>query len=264
MKFLNVGRVCCWLLLGVCSGVAALSEDKNADGSGDGKGDVIRVGSKNFNENYLLSEIAAQLLEAEGYTVERKFGLGGTLICYQALKNGEIDLYMEYTGTLSQAILDLPGNPGRDILNEHLAKLDLALLDEIGFNNTYAIAVRDDVAEARGLQSIGDLAGVTDLEMVFSHEFLERDDGWPGMSRAYGLEAVVRGIEHGLAYQAISKGAIGVTDAYSTDGELIRYSLRVLEDDQGYFPSYFAAPLVRAEMPQRAQAVLAQLAGADR
>jgi osmoprotectant transport system permease protein len=248
MRCWKLGRACCWLLLCVLPGVVVAS-------------DVIRVGSKNFNESFLLSEIAAQLLEAEGFEVERKFGLGGTLICYQALKNGEIDLYMEYTGTLSQAILDLPGNPGRDSLNEHLAKVDLTLLDEFGFNNTYAIVVRDEVAEQANLRTIGDLAGAADLEMVFSHEFLERDDGWLGMSKVYGLEATVRGIEHGLAYQAISKGAIGVTDAYSTDGELIRYSLRVLEDDRSYFPSYFAAPLVRTEMQQRAQAVLARLAG---
>jgi len=223
--------------------------------------DVIRVGSKNFNESYLLSEIAAQLLEARGYEVERKFGLGGTLICYEALKKGEIDLYVEYTGTLSQAILSLPGNPGRDLLNEQLADQGLELLEEFGFNNTYAIVVRDEVARAHGLERIGDLADAPDLEMVFSHEFLQRGDGWPGMSAAYGLTADVRGIEHGLAYQAISDGAIGVTDAYSTDGELVRYALRVLEDDRGYFPSYFAAPLVRSALPKDVHLALNQLGG---
>lgn len=221
----------------------------------------IRVGSKNFNESYVLSEIVAQLLEARGFDVERRFGLGGTLICYQALRNGEIDIYVEYTGTLSQAILDMPGNPPRARLNERLAVEELLLLPEFGFNNTYAIALKDSVAAARNLRSIGDLAGVADLKMVFSHEFLEREDGWPGLAQAYGLDQTVSGIEHGLAYQAIEQGAIGVTDAYSTDGELVRYDLRVLEDDLGYFPEYYAAPLVVRDLPQGARAALESLAG---
>jgi len=223
--------------------------------------EVVRIGSKNFNESYILSEIAAQLLEAEGFAVERKFGLGGTLICYQALRNGEIDLYVEYTGTLSQAILELPGNPDRDALNERLAPQALELLQPYGFNNTYAIAVREADAARDGLNTIGDLAGMADLQMVFSHEFLERDDGWPGLRAVYGLQGEVRGIEHALAYQAMSEGAIDVTDAYSTDGELKRYALRVLEDDRGYFPSYFAAPLVRSSVPVEIRQPLAKLAG---
>lgn len=223
--------------------------------------EVIRIGSKNFNESYILAEIAAQLLSSEGFRVERQFGLGGTLICYEALKNGEIDLYVEYTGTLSQAILKMSGNPGRDALNQALGSERLKLLDELGFNNTYAIAVQAEQAQAYGLQTIGDLQRAPDLELVFSHEFLERQDGWPGLSAAYGLDAPVRGIEHGLAYQAISEGAIGVTDAYSTDGELIRYNLTMLQDDLGYFPSYYAAPLVRETLPLEAQEVLGRLAG---
>ena len=220
----------------------------------------IRVGSKNFNESYILAEITAQLLEVEGFSVVRNFGLGGTLICYEALRSGEIDLYIEYTGTLSQAILNLAGNPGRDELNEHLVEQGLALLNPFGFNNTYAIAVRESVANELGLRSIGDLVKAPELELVFSHEFVEREDGWPGLSLAYGLDGrPVRGIEHGLAYQAISDGAIGVTDAYSTDGELLRYALRVLDDDRGYFPTYLAAPLVRQDLPIAAQQALERL-----
>ncbi len=223
--------------------------------------DTIRIGSKNFNESYLLSEMAAQLLESEGFVVERKFGLGGTLICFEALQNGEIDLYIEYTGTLSQAILKLPGNPAAQELNRQLAPLNLQLLAPIGFNNTYAIAVRADDAERLGLRSIGDLARQSSLNMVFSHEFLERNDGWPGLSAVYGIEGKVTGIEHGLAYQAIHEGAIDVTDAYSTDGELVRYALTTLEDDKNYFPSYFAAPLVRQSLPSSAVTTLERLAG---
>jgi len=208
------------------------------------KPDTVVVGSKNFGESYLLAEIAAQVLEAKGFVVVRQLGLGGTLICYEALKNGEIDLYPEYTGTLSQAVLNMPGNPGRGQINEALVADGLELLQEYGFNNTYAIVVRETLGEKLGLQRVGDLAG-NDLTLAFSHEFLQREDGWPGLSLDYGLNQSVTGIEHGLAYQAIADGAIDVTDAYSTDGELQRYKLRVLEDDLGYFPEYRAATLVQ-------------------
>lgn len=212
----------------------------------------VRVASKNFAENYLLAEIVAQLLEGQGITVERAFGLGGTLICYQALLNDEIDLYVEYTGTLSQAILQRPEVTGREELNAVIAERGLHLMPQLGFNNTYAIAVRRQLAESLGLRNIGDLAEYSELRLVFSHEFLERGDGWPGLSKRYALPHSVEGIEHALAYQAIADGAIDATDAYSTDGELSRYPLRVLEDDLAYFPAYMAAPLVRSEWLQGA------------
>jgi len=206
----------------------------------------VRVASKNFAENYLLAEIVAQLLEGQGIAVERAFGLGGTLICYQALLNNEIDLYVEYTGTLSQAILQRPEVTDRDDLNAVIAERGLHLMPQLGFNNTYAIAVRRQLAESLELRNIGDLAKYPKLRLVFSHEFLERGDGWPGLSKRYALPHRVEGIEHALAYQAIADGAIDATDAYSTDGELSRYPLRVLEDDLAYFPAYMAAPLVRS------------------
>ena len=224
----------------------------------------VRVASKNFAENYLLAEVIAQLLERQGVAVERAFGLGGTLICYQALLNDEIDLYVEYTGTLSQAILQTPDVTERDQLNALIAERGLQLLPELGFNNTYAIAVREQQATTLGLNGIGDLARYPQLNLVFSHEFLQRGDGWPGLSQRYGLTHSVQGIEHALAYQAIADGVIDATDAYSTDGELSRYPLRVLADDLNYFPAYMAAPLVRSawaqEAPQAAQMV-SRLAG---
>lgn len=216
---------------------------------------MVTVGSKNFGESYLLAEIAAQVLEAQGFSVNRKLGLGGTLICYEALKNAEIDLYPEYTGTLSQAVLNLPGNPDRTQINQVLANQGLELLAEYGFNNTYAIVVRDEQAQQLGLQRIGDLQA-QDLSVAFSHEFLQREDGWPGLAQRYNLQQPTKGIEHGLAYQAIADGAIDVTDAYSTDGELQRYQLRILQDDLGYFPQYRAATLVQTSAsPQLRQAL---------
>ena len=230
--------------------------------AGSAAAEPVRIGSKNGNESYLLAEMAAQLLESEGFEVQRRFGLGGTLIAFDALVAGGIDLYMEYTGTLSQAILKLPHNANRLDINRLLAAKGLRLLPPLGFNNTYAIAVRRRHAEALGLRSIGDLANHPHLQVAFSHEFLERPDGWPGLAQAYGLGLEVTGIEHALAYQAIADGAIDVTDAYSTDGELLRYDLVQLGDNRRFFPQYLAAPLVRTDLGEEAMALLRSLGGA--
>ncbi len=222
-------------------------------------GKPIVVGSKNFNESYLLAELMSQALEAEGFEVQRTFGLGGTLICYDALVAGEIDVYPEYTGTISQAILELPGKPSLTELRAEVADNGLSLLEPFGFNNTYAMVVPEVLARERDLRSIADLAK-TELNIVVSHEFLERGDGWPGLAQAYGLDDKPGGIEHGLAYQAIADGRIDVTDAYSTDGELMRYQLRVLTDDRGYFPIYLALPFARSDLRESALAALARYA----
>ena len=146
-------------------------------------------------------------------------------------------------------------------MNAGLATRGLELLPPLGFNNTYAIAVRRGLAERQGLATIGDLARYAELNVVVSHEFLERVDGWPGLAAAYGLSGPITGIEHGLAYQALQDGSIDVTDAYSTDGEVKRYDLVLLEDDKGYFPRYLALPLVRKDLPAGARQALAALAG---
>lgn len=220
----------------------------------------IVVGSKNFNESYVLAELMAQSLESAGFEVRRSFGLGGTLICFEALRNGEIDVYPEYTGTMAQAIFKLGGDAEFDELESLAQEQGLTILAPFGFNNTYAMVVPEQLAESRGLSSIADLAQA-DLNIVVSHEFLERADGWPGLAEAYDLTGTPTGIEHGLAYQAISEGRIDVTDAYSTDGELKRYRLRVLEDDRGFFPRYLAAPLARADLPDSVLAAVARFAG---
>ena len=225
----------------------------------------IRVASKNFNESYILAEIMAQALEARGFEVERQFGLGGTLICFGALENGEIDVYPEYTGTLSQVVLKLSDPPNGESPQSQmaaaLADRQLRILPAFGFNNTYALVVPQALARERDLARISDLRAHPDLRLVFSHEFLEREDGWPGLSALYELTHPVRGIEHALAYQALEENAIDLTDAYSTDGELERYRLVTLADDRRFFPEYLAAPLIRAELPAEAQRVLEALAG---
>ena len=155
-------------------------------------------------------------------------------------------------------MLKLPGKANREQINQSLGPDGLELLEEYGFNNTYAVVVRHTLAEQLGLKSISDLQG-QNLNFAFSHEFLQRQDGWPGLARRYGLDDPVTGIEHGLAYQAIADGAIDVTDAYSTDGELQRYKLRILTDDQAYFPEYRAATLVRANASPELRSALSGL-----
>ena len=224
-------------------------------------GEPLVVASKDFNESYILGEIMAQLLESDGFEVERRFGLGGTLICYEALRTGEVDLYVEYTGTLATAILKREERLDIPALNALLADEGLRLLPPLGFNNTYALAMPRALATRRGIETISGLADHPDLRIAVSHEFLEREDGWPGLSRAYGFDRSIDGIDHGLAYQALAEGTIDVTDAYSTDGELIRHDLAVLRDDRDFFPRYLAAPLMRADLPERAQERLRAVAG---
>ena len=219
----------------------------------------IVVAGKNFPESYILGEIVAQLLEREGFAVERKLGLGGTKICYDALVAGDVDVYVEYTGTIAEAIKNV-ATPTPQAIQAALTPDGVEMLPTFGFNNTYAFAVAADVAKARGIERISDLARHPDLRMALSHELLERRDGWPGLRQAYGFDWTPAAIEHALAYQAIADGAVDVTDAYSTDGELLRYPLVVLRDDRGFFPSYLAVPLVRSELDAGAKAAIARTA----
>ena len=217
------------------------------------------VASKDFNESYILGEMVAQTLESKGLSVERRFGLGGTLICFEALVAGEIDVYVEYTGTIEQAILKLPQRASVKQLNEQLKRRGLQLLSPLGFNNTYALAMPEAAAEARDLRRISQLKDQIGIRAMVSHEFLKREDGWPGLQTQYGIDWLPEAIEHGLAYQAIADGTIDLTDAYSTDGELARYQLRVLEDDKDFFPKYLAVPLIRRDAPQLAKDALITL-----
>lgn len=220
--------------------------------------DTVTVGSKNFTESYLLAEIAAQLLESRGFRVERKPGLGGTKICYDALNRGEIDIYPEYTGTIRSAILD--ADPSAD-LDTELQQIGLRAYSPPGFNNTYVLAIRETVAGANNLANISDLKRADRLRVAVSHEFRARNDGWDALATHYGLSLPVRSIEHGLAYKALADGSIDITDAYSTDGELARANLTLLDDDLGFFPRYDAVWLGRDDLPDDVAAVLALLEG---
>ncbi|MCZ0951602.1 MAG: ABC transporter permease subunit [Rhodospirillaceae bacterium] len=221
----------------------------------------IAIGSKNFTESYLLAEMMAQVLEERGFEVRRLSGLGGTLVAFQALQSGEIDAYPEYTGTLTQAILEAEVELDEAELDARLAPLGVELLPRLGFNNTYAIAVTGETASRFGLRRVSDLVSLPQLRFGFSHEFRDRADGWPGLQQRYGLPQTSSSIGHGLAYLALLEGEIDVTDAYSTDGDLLRYDLRVLEDDLGFFPAYHAAPLVRDDLDAGVKAALSALTG---
>ncbi|MEE9570878.1 MAG: glycine betaine ABC transporter substrate-binding protein, partial [Gammaproteobacteria bacterium] len=176
--------------LGICSGACAQPEP-------------IAVGSKNFTEGYVLAEVMAQLLESRDIRVERKFGFGGTLVAFEALRAGEIDVYAEYTGTISQGILGADAALDGSSLNAELAPLGLETLPAFGHNNTYALTVTAQTAQRYGLRTVSDLAPLPALRFGLSHEFRDRADGWPGLKEAYGLPQDSSGIEHGLAYQAL-------------------------------------------------------------
>src|SRR5437899_1950971 len=213
----------------------------------------VRVGSKSFTESYVVAEIVARVAEQAGEApVERRFGLGGTGIAFGALASGEIDVYPEYTGTISRAILKDTAVTTVDALRSRLRPLGLVISDPLGFANTYALAVTRATASRLGLRTISDLARHPGLTAAFDPGFLDRDDGWPGLRRHYGLQlARVTGMEHALTYQAVASGHVDVIDVFSTDGQLTRYDLVVLEDDRHFFPDYAAVLLARASLPEQ-------------
>jgi osmoprotectant transport system permease protein len=218
-----------------------------------GAASPVRIGSKSFTESYVVAEIAAQALETTGQApVERRVGLGGTGIAYRAVAHGSVDVYPEYTGTISRAILKDPSVESLEAIRAALRPLGLTISDPLGFDNTYALAVRADAARRLGLQGISDLVRHPELTAAFTSGFLERDDGWPGLSRHYGLRlAGVRTIEHALAYQALASGSADVIDVFSTDGRLTRPGVVVLRDDRRFFPAYSAVLLARLDFIER-------------
>jgi len=212
--------------------------------------DTLKVGSKRFTESYVLGEILAQ--SAEPYaTVERKPGLGNTAIVFEALKSGSIDVYPEYTGTIALELLHHPAPIPLDEMNRELAAMGLGAAVPLGFNDGYALAVRNADRERLGLTRLSDLAAHPELRFGLSHEFLGRADGWPGLAVRYHLPQQPTGLDHGIAYQALAQSEVDVIDIYSTDAQIERYKLFVLPDDAGYFPRYDAVLLYRLDLPQR-------------
>ncbi|HEX7635359.1 MAG TPA: glycine betaine ABC transporter substrate-binding protein [Noviherbaspirillum sp.] len=209
---------------------------------------VLRVGSKRFTESYILAEIIGQTA-APYAAVQQRPGLGNTAIVFEAIKSGSIDVYPEYLGTIALEILKRPAPASLEEVNRALAPLGLGAAVPLGFNNTYALALRP--GDGRQPQNLSDLAHRPDLRLGLSHEFLGRADGWPGLARRYRLPQQPVGLDHGIAYEALAAGQVDVIDIYSTDAKIRQYGLRVLADDAGYFPRYDAVLLYRLDMVQR-------------
>ena len=220
-----------------------------------GKEDTIVVGSKNFNEQLILGDMVSSLIEAKtDIKVERKLNLGGTNVVFSAMKSKDVDLYVEYTGTLLVNILKQPALTDStkvyNIVKKDFAKqYNMEVLNPIGFNNTYVIAVKKDFAKKNNLNTISDLSKISStLKGGFTMEFANRPDGYLGVNKLYNLNfKSIKGIDAGLRYTALEKNETQVLDAFSTDGLLKKFDLKLLKDDKNFFPPYYAVPLVNAD-----------------
>jgi glycine betaine/choline ABC-type transport system substrate-binding protein len=224
-----------------------------------GGGGQIAVGGKDFDEQTIIGEMAAQLIEQKmGVTVERKFNLAVNLPV-KLIRTGEIDLYLDYTGTGYMDILDVTykGEPPKQIY-EHVKRaypreFGVEWLSPLGFNNTYTLTMRREHAKELGIEKISDLARHTDLKAGFDPSFLDRADCYPGLKEHYGFEfnEAPRQLAIGIMYKACRDGEVDVIDAFATDGRIAKFGLKVLEDDKQFFPPYDAAFNVRAETLRR-------------
>ncbi len=213
----------------------------------------VVVGSKKFTESVILGEMVTLLARDAGAEAVHRKELGGTQIVFKALVAGEIDIYPEYTGTLREEILAGEQATTDELLRQRLAERGIVMSGSLGFNNTYALGMLAPAAARWGIDAISDLKPHRELKFGFSNEFMDREDGWPGLKRRYGLAPQeVQGVDHDLAYRGLANGAIDVTDLYSTDAEIEEYKLRVLEDDLAYFPAYHAVLLYRSNLAERA------------
>jgi len=218
-------------------------------------GATIHVGSKNFTEQLILGELMSQLIEQKTQLhVVRDFDLGGTMICHGALVSGAIDLYAEYTGTALTAVLQEeaisdPTKAYNVVAQAYDEQFDLRWLQPFGFNNTYAITVRDADAQRWKLKSISDLKShAADMRAGWTSEFSERPDGYPGLKARYGFEfGSVWDLDTALMYEAIQRGEVDVICAFATDGRNAAYHLHPLDDNLHFFPPYYAAPVIRKE-----------------
>ncbi|MES2784540.1 MAG: glycine betaine ABC transporter substrate-binding protein [Pseudomonadota bacterium] len=226
---------------------------------------TLKVGSKRFTESYILAQVLAKTAAPHlREPPQVRQGLGNTAVVYEALRSGAIDLYPEYAGTIALEILKAGKPMSLQAMREALAPLGLGVAIPLGFNNGYALALRERDAAALGIRALSDLTRHPQLKMGLSNEFIGRADGWPGLAERYGLKQQPTGLDHGLAYDAIAAGQIDVMDIYTTDARIAHLKLAVLRDDQVYFPRYDALVLYRLDVPQRfpqAWAALGRLEG---
>jgi osmoprotectant transport system permease protein len=226
----------------------------------DGPAPEVRVGSKAFTESVILGEMAVRLVRESGTSAVHRRELGGTQILFHGLESGEIDVYPEYTGTIAGEIFAGKGLKDDASIRAALAARGVGMSRSLGFSDTYAIGMREEVAARLGIRDLSDLRKHSDLKFGFSNEFMERGDGWPGLRDRYQLpQRGVRGLDHELAYRALAADEIQATELYSTDAEVRAKGLRVLRDDRQFFPPYECVWLYRADLPTRAPAAFAAL-----
>ncbi|MTI88085.1 MAG: ABC transporter permease subunit [Balneolaceae bacterium] len=227
--------------------------------------EMIIIGSKLFTESVILGEIATQLAEHGDIETDYYSQLGGTRILWNALREGDIDAYPDYTGTLIQEIIQDSSIQHMDELRQRLVKFNVEITQPLGFNNTYALGMREKHAKRLGIETISDLRNHPELKHGYSNEFMNRGDGWKGLREIYQLSPdEVTGLDHDLAYRGLESGGIDVIDLYSTDAEIDYYNLKVLEDDLHFFPEYQAVFVYRSELKDKsptAVKVLNQMAG---
>jgi osmoprotectant transport system permease protein len=249
---MNVKRWVAAIVLGLCA-VSLIVPVHAAEDR-----ETITVGSKTFTESVILGEMLRHLGQQAAIETTHQRQLGGTRVLWNALLSGEIDAYPEYTGTLIQETLVKENLQDEGQLQQALAERGLRMTGSLGFNNTYAIGVKDELAEQLKLRTISDLRNHPELVFGFGNEFMDRADGWPGLQRRYQLpQRNVRGLDHDLAYRGIESGMLHITDLYATDAEIAYYNLRALEDNLNYFPVYNAVILYRADLMQRAPELVA-------
>lgn len=260
----SVRHVLAPLLLALLTAIVVIA--CNPTGSGDspsGNTAAIKVGSKDFTEQFILGEMYALVLENKGFEVERKLNLGGTPVAQAGLQSGEIDLYPEYTGTGLLTVLKQPAESTRGASPEesrektfevvaegYKDQFDLIWLEPSPMNNTQGLAMTQEGSQQYGIRTISDMAAkASELIMVGPPEFEAREDGLPGIQKAYGDFALreYKAIDPGLRYKALVDGEANVAVAFGTDGEISAFNLVLLEDDQQLFPPYQVAPVVRHE-----------------
>ena len=221
---------------------------------------TITVGSKRYAENLIIGEIFSQLLEDRGFVVQRKMGLGGTMVAFNALKRKEIDVYPEYTGTIVKAILRSENN-NPEFIKKKLSQKNITPLSPLGFDNSYCLIMNRNQANALGIKTISDLSLFPHLTGGLSFEFQARSDGWKQLKKVYSLKNPVKGIEIPLTYQAVKNNKVDFAEAYFTEPMIKKMNFIILKDDLHFFPKYEALALVHKSLPLEAKNILELLSG---
>ena len=215
--------------------------------------DPIRIASKADTETTILAHIVADLVREAGLPVTLKERFGGSPVVWGALRIGDLDVYPEYTGTITKQLLANKNIQGEAAIRAELATIGLGMTRPLGFANNYALGMKRARATELGIKSISDLRSHPELKLGFSNEFLKRADGWPGLQAAYQLpQSDARGMDHRLAYEALASGGIDVTELYTTDAEIQKFDLVTLTDDRRFFPEYQAVLVYRLELEKTA------------